>query len=262
MRRLSPPTDLADDPSNPFAAQPPASLRSLFDVSESQLPPIPHTGDTELLDAFDSAVRDIAHTDVLESTPCAPHNAKSLDLMRDEDQPTRPVFFSRESDRSNNSQRTANADRSKSFSGVNGEQLPIQKRVSPVQARTQSPGAFNRNRSASDGAFRMLGRTDSASSAPSLKRDSSAASSVSTALVAPSTPEHQRPDPFHANATAFYTPITPPGERCVNRAHKGSATSEESVMVSLRTQLALQQELAAQYEVNLKARDAVCEARG
>lgn len=112
----------------------------------------------------------------------------------------------------------------------------------------------------SEGAFRTLGRTDSASSAPSLNRDGGTASTASALPQTPRTLEQQHPDPFHVNATAFYTPVTPPARRYISHSHKGSAASEESAILSLRTQLAIQQELAVQYEVDLKARDELVDA--
>ena len=75
---------------------------------------------------------------------------------------------------------------------------------------------------------------------------------------AQSTAHHPPPDPFCANATTYYTqqapPTPPPGE------HSRTASREEDIIWSLRTQLALQQELCAQFEIDLGARDELVEA--
>ncbi|KAF8999806.1 hypothetical protein BDQ17DRAFT_735229 [Cyathus striatus] len=71
---------------------------------------------------------------------------------------------------------------------------------------------------------------------------------------------HPEPDPFSANATTYYTPqtmipTTPP--QAVRHTRKTS--KEESLIVSLQTQLALQTELCQQYEADLRSRDEVVE---
>lgn len=73
-----------------------------------------------------------------------------------------------------------------------------------------------------------------------------------------STARHPPPDPFCANATTYYTqqaPPTPP-----SGVHSRTASREEDIILSLRTQLALQQELCAQFEIDLGARDELVEA--
>ncbi|KAF8440060.1 hypothetical protein L210DRAFT_857408, partial [Boletus edulis BED1] len=73
-----------------------------------------------------------------------------------------------------------------------------------------------------------------------------------------STASHSQPDPFHTDATTYYThqsPPTPP-----RGAHSRTASREEDMIWSLRTQLALQQEMCAQFEVDLGARDELVEA--
>ncbi|KAF9219309.1 hypothetical protein BS17DRAFT_789471 [Gyrodon lividus] len=68
------------------------------------------------------------------------------------------------------------------------------------------------------------------------------------------------PDPFRADATTYYTlqtmiPPSPP-----QGTHSRTASREEDIMWSLRTQLALQQELCAQYEIDLGACDELVQA--
>ncbi|KAG8215298.1 hypothetical protein J3R82DRAFT_8887 [Butyriboletus roseoflavus] len=77
-------------------------------------------------------------------------------------------------------------------------------------------------------------------------------------LDAQSTARHPPPDPFCANATTYYTqqtpPTPPPG------VHSRTASREEDIIWSLRTQLALQQEMCAQFDIDLGARDELVEA--
>lgn len=92
-----------------------------------------------------------------------------------------------------------------------------------------------------------------------------------------SSPSREFPDPFSANATTYYTPetripnATPPrsgrghSKSVSNTSSNTSAASyvsirgmvgyDPEVVQALRTQLALQQELATQYELDLRARD-------
>ena len=69
---------------------------------------------------------------------------------------------------------------------------------------------------------------------------------------------HPTPDPFRANATTYYShqapPTPPPG------VHSRTASREEDLIWSLRTQLELQRELCAQFEIDLGARDELVEA--
>ncbi|KAG7087433.1 hypothetical protein E1B28_013399 [Marasmius oreades] len=65
------------------------------------------------------------------------------------------------------------------------------------------------------------------------------------------------PDPFSANAGTYYTrqtmiPTTPPRGA---PTHVRKTSKEDSLIVSLQTQLALQSELCGQYETDLRARD-------
>ncbi|EEB91422.1 hypothetical protein MPER_10217 [Moniliophthora perniciosa FA553] len=71
----------------------------------------------------------------------------------------------------------------------------------------------------------------------------------------------QEPDPFSANARTYYTPqtmipTTPPRGM---PTHVRKTSKEDSLIVSLQTQLALQTELCGQYETDLRARDELVE---
>lgn len=69
------------------------------------------------------------------------------------------------------------------------------------------------------------------------------------------------PDPFSAHATTYYTPqtmipLTPPKG---SNKHMRKTSKEESIIISLQTELALRSELCSQYEADLKARDELVE---
>ncbi|KAJ7873582.1 hypothetical protein B0H13DRAFT_1480213, partial [Mycena leptocephala] len=71
------------------------------------------------------------------------------------------------------------------------------------------------------------------------------------------------PDPFSPHATTYYTPQTmipamPPGAA----GHARKASKEEDLILSLKTQLALQTELCGQFETDLRARDELVEVLG
>ena len=74
--------------------------------------------------------------------------------------------------------------------------------------------------------------------------------------LSPSPPE---PDSFRVDATTFYTPgtLVPPSPPTAVVGHVRKPSKEEDLIWSLQTQLALQQELCTQYEVDLGARDAL-----
>ena len=62
------------------------------------------------------------------------------------------------------------------------------------------------------------------------------------------------PDPFSVDATTYYTPGTMMPPTPPQPTHARTASREEDLIWSLRTQLAIQQELNIQYEVDLSAR--------
>jgi hypothetical protein len=91
-----------------------------------------------------------------------------------------------------------------------------------------------------------------------LSADALALGVFSTRPHSPADGEGGEPDPFNTHATAYYTPATPPEKRpkAVARAIRGrTASAEEDLIVSLRTQLALREEMCKQFEVDLGARD-------
>lgn len=98
---------------------------------------------------------------------------------------------------------------------------------------------------------------------------------ATSALVVYSTPSADRPilpaidtknvpDPFSAHATTYYTPgagipPTPPRPTASTHQHSRKASKEENELWNLKTQLTLQQELCAQYEIDLGARNELVE---
>jgi hypothetical protein len=120
-----------------------------------------------------------------------------------------------------------------------------------------------RNRAVSESMYLTLSR---GTKNPELEINDINPSSV-VLYVAPSTdcayrsPLPSEPDPFHMNATTFYTPDTllPPSPLAAV-GHVRRLSREDDIIWSLRTQLALQQELCVQYEVDLNVRDALVNA--
>ncbi|KAL6299306.1 hypothetical protein BKA93DRAFT_606308 [Sparassis latifolia] len=87
----------------------------------------------------------------------------------------------------------------------------------------------------------------------------------SSAVVVYAPPEQEKEkekDPFGANATTYYTPgtIVPPTPP--QPMHVRTASKDEDIIWSLRTQLALQSELCVQFEVDLGARDELVRVLG
>jgi hypothetical protein len=124
-----------------------------------------------------------------------------------------------------------------------------------------SPG---RNRAVSESMYHTLSRSNRS---PEL--DIADPNPASIVLYTPSadygpglSPPPSEPDPFRVNATTFYTPGTllPPSPPTAVVGHVRRPSKEDDIIWSLRTQLALQQELCAQYEVDLGARDALVSA--
>ncbi|KAJ8455282.1 hypothetical protein ONZ51_g12534 [Trametes cubensis] len=138
-------------------------------------------------------------------------------------------------------------------------------RDSPVSANSSgsfSRGSFklkgSRSRAYSDTVFHSFAPAAATPKEPSLPEADIDDRSTGNMVVytTPESPEKEK-DPFGANARAYYTagtgvPPTPPSSA---PAHGRKASREEDLILSLRTQLALQTELCAQYEVDLGARD-------
>ncbi|KAG2107623.1 uncharacterized protein F5147DRAFT_199842 [Suillus discolor] len=113
---------------------------------------------------------------------------------------------------------------------------------------TSPPPRTRRSRALSDTVFQIMLRKH----AP--EADINDTSNASLVLVS------EPPDPFRANATTYYTPGTMIPPTPPQPTHSRTASKEEDIIWNLRTQLALSQELCAQYEIDLGARDELVRA--
>ncbi|KAG2363990.1 hypothetical protein BDR07DRAFT_1375382 [Suillus spraguei] len=113
---------------------------------------------------------------------------------------------------------------------------------------TSPPPRTRRSRALSDTVFQTMLRKH----AP--EADINDTSNASLVLVS------EPPDPFRANATTYYTPGTMIPPTPPQPTHSRTASKEEDIIWNLRTQLALSQELCAQYEIDLGARDELVQA--
>ena len=120
---------------------------------------------------------------------------------------------------------------------------------SPLQGKSRS-------RAMSDTVFQSMLRSSASKSSPSPEAD--IRDELDPVVYSAGASE---PDPFSANANTYYTaqtmiPTTPPRGA---PKHNRKTSKEESLIISLQTQLSLRTELCAQYEADLKARDELVE---
>jgi hypothetical protein len=242
---------------------PPPEFTSIFDMSQRDLPPISANTATPLLD---DAV-EIFETD--QSMEDDTQQVSQLVSLQPASSPTiTRTLKPREDQTFYHSMETSKApshDRSHSFSF--GQTV--------FHAMPKAPGFFGstptvepspgRNRAVSESMYHTLSRATK--SPESDINDLSPAAVVlystpSTDRASNLSPPPTEPDPFRANATTFYTPGTllPPSPPAALPGHARKPSQEEDTIWCLRTQLALQQELCAQYEVDLGARDALVSA--
>ncbi|KAG0702143.1 hypothetical protein DFH29DRAFT_923328 [Suillus ampliporus] len=111
------------------------------------------------------------------------------------------------------------------------------------------PPPRSRSRALSDTVFQTMLRKQAQAPEADINDTSNAA-----LVLAP------EPDPFRANATTYYTPGTMIPPTPPQSSHSRTASKDEDIIMSLRTQLALQQDLCAQYEIDLGARDELVQA--
>ncbi|KAF9649719.1 hypothetical protein BDM02DRAFT_1769060 [Thelephora ganbajun] len=107
-----------------------------------------------------------------------------------------------------------------------------------------------RSRAISDTVFQAMIRSASVSSS----KESVPESDINDKLTPDVSFDKPEPDPFSIDATTYYTPGTMMPPTPPQPTHARTASREEDLIWSLRTQLALQQELNVQYEVDLSAR--------
>ena len=108
----------------------------------------------------------------------------------------------------------------------------------------------SRSRAISDTVFQAMIRSTSASSS----KESIPESDINSVLTPDISFDEPVPDPFSVDATTYYTPGTMMPPTPPQPTHARTASREEDLIWSLRTQLAIQQELNMQYEVDLSAR--------
>ncbi len=236
---------------------PPPEITNIFDMSQRDLPPISVNAAAPLLDdAVEIFETDQSMDDETQHIP--PRSSPTVALSPKEVNQT--VYHSPETSKA------PSHDRSHSFSF--GQTV--------FHAMTKAkPGALDnahplepspgRNRAVSESMFHTLSRNNKNSELdindpnPAAMVLHATLSADRASNISPPPPE---PDPFRANATTFYTPGTllPPSPPTVVVGHVRRPSKEDDLIWSLRTQLALQQELCAQYEVDLGARDALASA--
>ena len=232
----------------------PPEVTNIFDMSQRDLPPITANVMAPLLDdAVEIFETDQSMDDETQQMPLRPSPTVALSPK----EVNQTVYHSVETSKA------PMHDRSHSFSFGQTVFYPMPKatigNAPPIEP---SPG---RSRAVSESMFHTLSRNNKN---PELDINDS----NSTALVLYATPSADRasnlspppsePDPFRANATTFYTPGTllPPSPPTAVVGHARKPSKEEDLIWFLRTQLALQQELCAQYEIDLGARDALVAA--
>ena len=234
---------------------PPPEVTNIFDMSQRDLPPITYNAVAPLLDdAVEIFETDQSMDDETQQIRPRP----SPTITRSPNEMNHTVYHSLE-----NSKAPLH-DRSQSFSFGQAVFHPMPKPGPLGNAPTIEPSP-GRNRSLSESMFHTLSRNNKS---PELEiNDPSPAAVMLYAApfagrVPNLSPPPSEPDPFQANATTFYTPGTllPPSPPTVVVGHARKPSKEDDIIWSLRTQLALQQELCVQYEVDLGARDALVSA--
>ncbi|KAI0045170.1 hypothetical protein FA95DRAFT_1451001, partial [Auriscalpium vulgare] len=225
---------------------PPPDISNIFDLSQVDLPAIP-TGGVSLLD---TAVEEFEGDGSKDSISAS---------LRQFTKPPSPL--TEHNDTVFHSAEKPTHDRSQSFS-FGQTVFSLMPQPSPQDNARLSAGALaeaypgrspSRNRSMSDTMFHTMLRSKSPIEADI--HDVSSSSLVPFASPAAEQSQRAEPDPFSANATTYYTPgkIMPPTPP--PPTHTRKASREEDLIWSLQTQLTLQQELCAQYEIDLGARD-------
>ena len=128
------------------------------------------------------------------------------------------------------------------------------------KALPTSTSAKMRTRSLSDTVFQSMLRSSSSQPRPP-EDDINDESTNGIIVYSGGTSE---PDPFSAHANTYYTPQTmiPTTSPKGTLGHGRKTSKEESLIISLQTQLALKTELCGHYETDLKARDELVEVLG
>ena len=236
---------------------PPPEVTNIFDMSQRDLPPITadaaaplHDDAVEIFDT-DQSMDDETQQIPLRASPTISVSPKEVNQT---------TYHSMETSKA------SLHDRSHSFSFGQAVFHPMPKAIlTPLgnaPAIEPSPG---RNRAVSESMLHTLSRNNKHPEADIADQNSTSIvlyAAPSADRVLNLSPPPSEPDPFRANATTFYTPGTllPPSPPAAVVGHVRRPSKEDDIIWSLRTQLALQQELCAQYEVDLGARDALVSA--
>jgi hypothetical protein len=235
---------------------PPPEVTNIFNMSQRDVPPITANSAAPLLDdAVEIFDTDQSMEDETQHVPQRP--APSPTVVLSPKETNHSIYHSMETSKA------PSHDRSHSFSFGQTVFHPMPKDHSKPQplgiAPTIEPSP-GRNRAVSESMFHALSRSNK--NPESDINDSSPAAVVlysapSAERASNLSPPPSEPDPFRANATTFYTPGTllPPSPPTAIIGHARKPSKDEDLIWSLRTQLAIQQELCAQYEVDLGARD-------
>jgi hypothetical protein len=236
---------------------PPPEFTSIFDMSQRDLPPITAHSATPLLDdAVEIFETDQSMEDETQQLSQQLMSSPTITRLPKPKEGNETLYHSME---------TSKHDRSQSFSFGQTVFHPMPKGSGLFDSAPMIEPSPGRNRAVSESMFHTLSRGN--------KNPESDINDLSpAAIVLYSTPAGDRasnlsppptePDPFRANATTFYTPGTllPPSPPTALPGHARKPSQEEDMIWSLRTQVAIQQELCAQYEVDLGARDALVSA--
>ena len=252
----------------PILPMPPSDISTFFNSSrDHDLPPIPVDVDAQLLDdaiEMSEAETENKVSDTPMSSPATTHASSTPNDGKGNSLPTPPnhstpplvrnpslsfgqsLFFSMTNSSPTDSEHSKTSEHSKASS------LPVDLRKykgKDMRPATSPADVQGKNRSRAISEPHAKGRNKTPPEAD-INDD------LNPQLVMYSAPAPE-PDPFNAHATTYYTPqtmIPPTPPREIGR-HMKKNSREEDLIVTLRTQLALQSELCTQYEVDLLARD-------
>ena len=230
----------------------------------SNLKPLPQLNDSNIFDLS----QDIDLPPIPISKDSVPLLDNAIEIASDADtEVTAPRIVPEAEFRSST---PTKHDRSQSFSfgqtvfhsiGAAVRDSPASNTSSSSSRRGSLKPKGNRNRAYSDTVFHSMLQAPLTPQKENIPPEADIDDRSGSALVlypAPGSPEKgKEKDPFGAHSTAYYTPGTgvPPTPPQAVQVHGRKASREEDLILSLRTQLALQTELCAQYEVDLRGKD-------
>ncbi|KAH8084884.1 hypothetical protein BXZ70DRAFT_900257 [Cristinia sonorae] len=235
---------------------PPPNMTNIFDLSEEKdLPTIPAGINPPLLDSAIEISEDFEGSSMsLDHSNIIPHQLPVRSETPVRDLPKSPPGMH---------------DRSQSFSFgqtvfysmAAAESTPAgegsaKSSTSAASISKSSSFAKNRSRAMSDTVFHTMIHSPQ-SALMDTKRPEADINDTSSAMLVLSSPGEKEKDPFGAHAKTYYVPgtVLPPSPP--QHTHTRKASREEDLIWSLRTQLALKDELCAQFETELNAKDDV-----